>query len=281
MSNRFPRIVTAVTLGLSFLCLFLYLHDWPLFLLGLLIVCMSAWEWGSFISKKSVSVKLFFMFFIAAIVVNNFVFTKVFSPLYFSILSILFVVFFVLLTVSMLLYQYRKERILLANRIMIFFCGVLYFVCFVDSAMRLSRQGSEHFLSGVFLIYPIFLTVCADSAAYFFGSYFGGPRLASRVSPNKTFSGLYAGFLIGGICAVGISYFFFSADFYALVLISMIVVLVSVLGDLNISFLKRVVDIKDTGSLLPGHGGVLDRLDSVIPSVVFFDFLLRLCHIVF
>lgn len=96
----------------------------------------------------------------------------------------------------------------------------------------------------------------------------GKRPLASRVSPKKTWEGLVVGIIFGLLFAVIITFtstFPVSLRFHWC-LISLVMVIVSVLGDLSISVLKRISGVKDSGQLIPGHGGILDRLDSLLPT---------------
>jgi phosphatidate cytidylyltransferase len=118
------------------------------------------------------------------------------------------------------------------------------------------------------LIYVILVVIAADTGAYLGGSYFRGPKIAPKLSPNKTWSGFVSGVvfacLIGGLSAVFIGF----SPLYAVIIAAPIVVF-SVVGDFLESGLKRRLDVKDTGGVLPGHGGVLDRVDSLMMAVVF------------
>lgn len=114
----------------------------------------------------------------------------------------------------------------------------------------------------------LFLVVCLnDTAAYFGGSHFKGAKFAPALSPNKTVSGYICG-LIGGILA-GVyaqRWLGFSAPIVFFILLSLVVVVAAQAGDLLKSYLKRHSGVKDSGSILPGHGGLLDRLDGVLLS---------------
>ncbi len=125
------------------------------------------------------------------------------------------------------------------------------------------------------LVVTIFLMVCvwaADIAAYFTGRAIGGPKLAPAISPNKTWSGAFGGIIgamvIGGGLAawylaqsggIKAGYFIALAGAFAVV---------SIIGDLFESGLKRGAGVKDSGTLLPGHGGVMDRLDGLVPVAI-------------
>jgi phosphatidate cytidylyltransferase len=117
----------------------------------------------------------------------------------------------------------------------------------------------------------------ADSGAYFAGralggKLFGSRKLAPRISPNKTIEGLLGGLVAGVICGL----FFASlagmsmAQVPAVALVAVATVLFSVIGDLFESLLKRHVGAKDSGNLIPGHGGILDRIDGVLAALPIF-----------
>ncbi len=117
---------------------------------------------------------------------------------------------------------------------------------------------SPYILLGFFTIIWIY-----DTLAYLFGVSFGKHRLFERISPKKS----WEGFICGALCTIGISVFF-PKIFHILtwkdwVVLSTIIVFSSTMGDLVESMFKRTVDLKDSGNIIPGHGGILDRFDSV------------------
>ncbi len=116
-------------------------------------------------------------------------------------------------------------------------------------------------LNGIEYIIYIFLVVAAtDIGAFFAGRKIGGPKLAPKISPNKTWAGLLGGM----VCASIFSYFF---EVPYPILLGLLLALVSQMGDLFESWLKRRVGVKDSSNLLPGHGGFLDRLDGLLFAV--------------
>jgi len=127
--------------------------------------------------------------------------------------------------------------------------------------------------SGPFIVFLLLLTIWAsDVGAYFSGRQFGRRKLAPVISPKKTWEGVYGGialaiaaaFLWAWVVAV------LAVPAGALVVITALTALASVGGDLFISIHKRTVGLKDTGSIFPGHGGVLDRYDSLLAGAPFF-----------
>jgi phosphatidate cytidylyltransferase len=106
----------------------------------------------------------------------------------------------------------------------------------------------------------------ADSAAYFAGKNFGKHKLAPSISPGKTWEGV-AGALIAVTLFGAILYFAFDVKSLAIFPMLWIITGFGVIGDLFESLMKRQANIKDSGDLLPGHGGILDRIDGIIPSL--------------
>jgi phosphatidate cytidylyltransferase len=127
------------------------------------------------------------------------------------------------------------------------------------------RSMPEHGLTAMLWLFAV--VWCSDTAAYFVGRRLGGPKLWPRISPKKTWSGFLGG-LIGGVGAALLTVSLADAADVEwlptglLVALSILASLVSVAGDLFESFMKRRFGVKDSSHLIPGHGGVLDRLDS-------------------
>jgi phosphatidate cytidylyltransferase len=118
-------------------------------------------------------------------------------------------------------------------------------------------------------------TWIADSGAYIFGKSIGRHKLAPRLSPNKTVEGYVGGIVAGTLFTVLIAHFL-DLDLLKALILGLLVSVVSPAGDLGVSMLKRAVGVKDSGKILPGHGGALDRIDSLIWSVAMAYFLVTL-----
>jgi phosphatidate cytidylyltransferase len=110
----------------------------------------------------------------------------------------------------------------------------------------------------------LFLVWANDSGAYVFGITLGKNRLFERISPKKSWEGFFGGLIIAGIVAYIISLYFQSINTTHWLTLSAIIVVFGTLGDLIESMLKRSKDIKDSGNILPGHGGILDRFDALL-----------------
>jgi phosphatidate cytidylyltransferase len=127
--------------------------------------------------------------------------------------------------------------------------------------------------SAWWLLYVFLLVWCADSGAYFVGRKLGRRKMAPNVSPNKSMEGLAGGLVTGLLVVIAISVFKLQLTGVALVAfvtLSVLTILVSVLGDLFESMLKRRAGVKDSGTFLPGHGGILDRIDSLLSATPIF-----------
>ena len=120
----------------------------------------------------------------------------------------------------------------------------------------------------------LFLSVWgADSGAYFVGRQFGKKKLAPDVSPNKSIEGLYGGLFTAMLIVIVVEIIYLDlsiAEHILFLILSVITVFSSVLGDLFESMIKRRAGIKDSGRILPGHGGVLDRIDSLLAAAPIF-----------
>jgi phosphatidate cytidylyltransferase len=118
------------------------------------------------------------------------------------------------------------------------------------------------------MLYLFSICICSDVGGLLFGKIFKGKKL-TKISPNKTISGSVGSFTLS-LCLVPIFYFLLIGQFsnlFDLILLAILVSFLCQIGDLFISFLKRKAKVKDTGDILPGHGGLLDRIDGMILAI--------------
>ncbi len=143
---------------------------------------------------------------------------------------------------------------------------VLPAVAFAMQKIHAMQQGGE------WLFYALALVWVADIGAYFSGKKFGKNKLAPNISPGKTKEGLIGAVVVTSVYTLIASYYFeLDTERSALlVLLSVILTFISVSGDLYVSFLKREAGLKDSGNILPGHGGILDRVDSALAAIPVF-----------
>ena len=168
---------------------------------------------------------------------------------------------------SILIFEFSNilKNIFKRNKknIFIFLSLFILYLCLFTSQIYFFLSGEFEKKQSVFLF---ILSICifTDIGGYIFGKIFKGKKLTS-ISPNKTYAGMIGSFLCSFIILIlFVKYFNFS--FY-LIFFTFIISLVSQSGDLFISYLKRKADIKDTGNFLPGHGGLLDRMDGMIFAI--------------
>lgn len=143
--------------------------------------------------------------------------------------------------------------------------GVLYVG---GAAMALLALRDFHPFGLITIIWAVLIVIAADIGGYFAGRVIGGPKLWPRISPNKTWAGILGG--VGLSLAVGAIFSWVTTDTYFMQVgtVSAIMAVVSQAGDLGESALKRRFGVKDSGSILPGHGGLLDRLDGHLPAMI-------------
>jgi phosphatidate cytidylyltransferase len=122
------------------------------------------------------------------------------------------------------------------------------------------------------VLFLLLLIWMADIGAYFVGRQFGQRKLAPRVSPGKTWAGIWGGLILSMFFAtvVGVVVLSGPVEVLKLALLCGVTVVFSVIGDLSVSLMKRHCGVKDSGTILPGHGGVLDRLDSLFAAAPVF-----------
>ena len=118
----------------------------------------------------------------------------------------------------------------------------------------------------ILLIILLLVCIASDIGGYIFGKIFKGPKL-SKISPNKTVAGAIGSLLLSSLVILLLFYFINEKLNYLTIVVAMITSIFCQLGDLFFSFLKRKANLKNTGNFLPGHGGVLDRLDSILLGI--------------
>ena len=119
------------------------------------------------------------------------------------------------------------------------------------------------------LLYTLFIVFCADTGAYFAGRALGKHKLALNISPGKTIEGAIGGLLLCSVWALTAGAWVFrleGGDRWIMLGLTLVVAMISIVGDLTESMFKRAVGLKDSGSILPGHGGILDRVDAILAA---------------
>ena len=162
----------------------------------------------------------------------------------------------------------RLFRFMLKSISLLYLSLFVYFVFIIESHLNDLK---------IYLLYSVLIAILSDIGGLIFGKTFKGKKL-TKISPNKTISGSIGSFVLS-IFLIPIFYNnLIIYDFLTLLILTIVISLTSQLGDLFISFLKRKANVKDTSDLLPGHGGLLDRVDGIIFAVPLGVFLLNLLN---
>ncbi len=178
-----------------------------------------------------------------------------------SLYMIVFVVFIFLAFIACVFSQ-KKDFKDLQNTIFTLCYPQLFFVFFYST---IAIYLQNYIITLVMLLFVFALPMLSDTLAYFIGKTFGKTKLCPKISPNKTVAGSVAG-VVGGLLCAFLIWIVFARDYNlaSVLILGGVLAIVSQLGDLSASYIKRAVNIKDFGNLIPGHGGILDRLDSIL-----------------
>jgi len=252
------RITTALILAPLFIWAVVALETNTLQYILIAITILGAWEYTSLIKFNQLLQKVFIvaLVIIAAIVAIEY-----------STLVIQIAILWWMLNLYWVISYPKNTNIWYGSTSVKILTSVLLLVPMLLALIGLHQDfGYEYFLLLIFVIWG------ADSGAYFIGRAFGKNKLAPKVSPGKSIEGVFGGIGFAVIVMlIFLQYKDISTDQYlAYILLSVVTSSVSVLGDLFESLFKRVSGIKDSSNILPGHGGVLDRIDSLTVAAPFF-----------
>ncbi|MDQ2745636.1 MAG: phosphatidate cytidylyltransferase [Acidobacteriota bacterium] len=183
-------------------------------------------------------------------------------------LLILTVVLFLITTLITQTFRFQKDFSKMLTGIGVTILGVFY-VAFLGGFIVAMRVGFETtlapFLSTKLLAFFFLIVMGADVGGYYFGKYLGRFKLIPKVSPNKTWEGVIGGLVLSSAFAAAASLTFFpELPIQVSIPLALVMSVVGLFGDLAESAMKRGSDTKDAASILPGHGGLLDRLDSLL-----------------
>ena len=193
----------------------------------------------------------------------------IFFSIYNSI--ILFLFFFALNFFSLIEFNNLFKNIYKKKNQLYFFSFLACVVyLFIFSLIIWNFLTPFNKINTISLIFIILISISTDTGGFLFGKLVGGKKL-TKISPNKTYSGVFGSFFLS--ISFGHFYYIFFKENLTLeinyLIFITIISLISQLGDLIISFIKRKAKIKDTGSILPGHGGILDRIDGILIALPF------------
>ena len=186
--------------------------------------------------------------------------------LIFKFNAILVYFLIILGVLSILEFINLTKKINLNRYILILINSFFIFYVFVYCVFFFFFLNIEIFKLILFIL--LFGCIASDIGGFVFGKIFKGPKL-TPISPNKTFTGSAGSLILSTIVVSFLSFFFINILNFKIFLIALITSMFCQLGDLLFSFLKRKANLKDTGKILPGHGGILDRLDGIFLGIPF------------
>jgi phosphatidate cytidylyltransferase len=254
------RILTAVVLILVLLGVILFLPPIATVIAVTIMVVAGAWEWSAFLRAPGVALRALY---VAAVVVLLGLAWHVTSTPHGRNRVLLVAVLWWVVALLWIVFAPRRASSWLAA-----LAGML---ALVPAWMALIRMRLDMPRGAEWMLFVLILVWFADIGAYFAGRRFGKTRLAPAVSPGKTWEGVLGGLVFSAVVAVAGSSWF-DVPLAMFLPLCLAAVAFSIVGDLTESLLKRFAGVKDSGKLFPGHGGVMDRIDSVTGAapVLFF-----------
>ncbi len=266
-SNLTQRIIAGV-IGGALLIGGIYASQWSFFAIFFIINVLSLWEfYGLLLGAGAKPMRIY----------GTVVGAGLFAGIFFSdMLSVEFVLLPILM-LTFIIKLYDKNDPNPFQSIAYTFLGILYvafpycmMIVIAFSANHNEETGLIHHKYHYQVVLgTLFLLWASDTGAYFAGKNFGKTKLFERISPKKTWEGTIGGAVLSLAVAYVISLFFKDLRLWEWLIISLIMVIIGSLGDLVESMLKRSINVKDSGSLIPGHGGLLDRFDGLLIAAPF------------
>jgi phosphatidate cytidylyltransferase len=253
------RVVTAIILAAVLLGVMLGLPPIATVWLLTVLVLVGAWEWAGFIGQSTKGSRAVYTIAIALALVACLYF---YSTAFVTVVVTIAVAWWFIAFLWLCLAPGRVTPVTAA------LAGFLSLVpCWLALVhVTFSTQSPR------WVLFTLALVWAGDTGAFFTGRWLGRVPLAPRVSPKKTWEGVLGGLAASGIVAWASAKWLFAVDAWPFVMTCVAVAALSIVGDLTESMLKRAAGLKDSGTLFPGHGGMLDRIDSVTaaaPALVF------------
>ncbi|MCV2526104.1 MAG: phosphatidate cytidylyltransferase [Candidatus Lightella neohaematopini] len=274
------RIFTAIII-IFIINLLLFKSSKYTFILALFVICtISSWEWSKISNLGSLFCKILLLI-INNVILGTLIFLIInIKILYRKVLLLLLTfipviwwlvaIYLLIIHTKLIKIWYRLEKIKLLFGTFIII-PLLYNIIII----YLYYYNTGLFQNAL-LLYLIIIISCIDSVSFIYGSYFGYKKIMPTISPNKTWEGFIVGLLLSIVISFILINIMFNHSKLLLVISSIISLSLSIIGDLTESMFKRLANLKDSGSILPGHGGILDRIDSFSISIPIFTFLLIL-----
>lgn len=278
------RVLSAIVLIAAVLCaLFLFTPFYFALALGM-VATLGIWEWTQFARLKQSLIRFFVTTFLGVFIFlwlyteSNYLDAGRVFEQHLQLLLINAVSWWGLALLLVISYP-KSAKFWSKNPLLQLLFAFSTLIPFIAGVLRLRLEHYTHDpYHGLFLLLYVFVLVwAADSGAYFSGRAFGKRKLAPKVSPGKSWEGVIGGLITALVLAF--IFIHFSGDtlvgdrnITGFIILSVATVAISVLGDLTESMFKRESGVKDSSQLIPGHGGVLDRIDSLTAAIPFFSY---------
>ncbi len=276
------RIITALVLLPLALYTILFLGNQSFAAVIGVVTLIAAYEWAGFAEFPSVLAKLAYVVIVATVIYSLWLINFVISPMVMNAVSAGF-----WLLALLLIFAYPSSASFWKDMPpMIAVLGVILLTMTWYSLTAIHAisavQIGDGQITGPYLVLSVMMLVwAADTGAYFSGRRFGKNKLAPAISPGKSREGVYGGMLLALFIALVFALWNNAGmqDYLYITGISLVTVIFSVAGDLMESMFKRQANLKDSGNILPGHGGILDRIDSVTAAAPVFYIALSLTYL--
>lgn len=270
------RIITALCMLAVFLPALFFMPPMLFSIATVPLVLAAGWEWGRLAKIRSVAARVGYLLLI---VISLFVASywlglpDTFDPE--RAQQLLLVAVGVWAFIFLWIQGYPSSAILWSARPVLGLLGLILLAFTWIAIVTILDYESGQWL----LLLAVVIIALADIGGFFAGKYFGKHKLAPIISPGKTWEGFAGGLVLEVILVGSLVWFMFgNVSVIGLWLLVISVALYSVLGDLFVSMIKRHSGVKDSGQLLPGHGGVLDRIDGVMAGLPMFGLILPFTH---
>jgi len=263
------RVLTAIPLAALVIWGILTQPENIIFYSLLVVILISGWEWARLSGVKNAGLRALY----AVVITAGAFFSQQFISSYPQwINSLLLLVVTGWLVAIYHMFSKGPQPANQSLSVVKLFVGVVALITPVVALMLVRSESAQ------WLFYCLSIVWIADVGAYFSGKRYGKNKLAPKLSPGKTREGMYGAVIATAAYAFMAGLFFDLKiiEILMLLIISTLATIISVAGDLFVSLLKREKDLKDTGNILPGHGGILDRIDSVLTSAPLLALLLNL-----
>jgi phosphatidate cytidylyltransferase len=267
-SNLTQRIIAAL-IAVPLLIFGIYYSEFSFFGIFLLICILTQLEFYKLLKLNENSPLLYYGTFCGAAL-----FSLSFLVETHRIADVCYYIISPLLTAIFFIKLYKKDDFKPFMNIAYTFLGIIYVALPFALIVVLAHFNGTY--SWQIILGSLFLLWASDTGAYFAGTNFGKTKLFERVSPKKSWEGSIGGFISAMIVAFFLAKYFNDIAPWQWYIIGAIIVIAGTLGDLVESLFKRSIQIKDSGSIIPGHGGFLDRFDGLLLSVPFIIAFLKL-----